>query len=130
MVAVGDRSWSLVLPWTRPPLSLNDRMHWQVRRSWVRSVRGVAHLLAVRARIPGLVRCGVELVYAPRDVRVRDSDNLVATLKPLCDGLVDAGVVIDDSPEYMRKAMPRIVAPEYPGRLWLMVAELGGGDVG
>lgn len=69
VVVVADRSWSLVLPWNRPPL-------------------------------------------------------------PLCDGLVDAGVVPDDSPEYMRKAMPRIAAPEYPGRLWLVVTELGAGDVG
>ena len=125
VIAVGDlRSWVLVLPWERPPLSLNDRMHWQVRGSWVRNVRDAAHLLAIQARVPALARCRVELVYAPRDRRTRDSDNLVATLKPLCDGLVDAGVVPDDSPGFMVKPMPRIVAPQRPARLELLITEL------
>ena len=33
-------------------------------------------------------------------------------LKPICDGIVDAGVVPDDTPEFMIKEMPVINAPE------------------
>ena len=33
----------------------------------------------------------------------------MATLKALCDGLVDAEVVSDDTAEFMLKHMPRIV---------------------
>ena len=43
------------------------------------------------------------------DARKRDEDNVVPTLKALCDGLVDAGVVADDTPRYMVKHMPKIV---------------------
>ena len=53
---------------------------------------------------------------------MRDDENLVATLKPACDGLVDAGVVVDDTPQYMAKEMPVIVPPPEPGpRCWLVV---------
>ena len=37
----------------------------------------------------------------PRDRLRRDQDNLVPTLKPCIDGLVDAGVIPDDTPEYV-----------------------------
>ncbi len=38
--------------------------------------------------------------------RRRDSDNAIAMLKPIYDGIVDAGVVQDDTPEYMERAEP------------------------
>ncbi len=38
--------------------------------------------------------------------RRRDSDNASAMLKPIYDGIVDAGVVQDDTPEYMEKVEP------------------------
>lgn len=52
-------------------------------------------------------------VYHPKrivvaDRRKRDEDNVVPTLKALCDGLVDAKVVKDDTPQYMVKNMPVI----------------------
>lgn len=50
----------------------------------------------------------VTMTYLPPDKRRRDSDNLVATLKAVCDGLVDAGVVADDTPAEMEKVMPVI----------------------
>jgi len=110
------REWTIPLPWTSPPLTLNARK--------VKAVRMIGWVEARRWRIPELARCEVQLVYAPRDSRVRDEDNLVATLKPLCDGLVDAGVVPDDGPAFMAKPTPRIAAPQRPPALWLVVTEL------
>ena len=52
--------------------------------------------------------CQVTLHYRPRDNRRRDADNLVPTLKALCDGLVDAGLVPDDTPNYMHKHKPEV----------------------
>ena len=119
------------LPWPRPPLSLNDRLQWQARHRLNVQVRQAAAVLARHHRIPPMGRCEVRLLYAPRDGRVRDEDNLVATLKPLCDGLVDAGVVPDDGPRFMLKPSPRVIAPQRPSALWLVVRELeplSGGD--
>lgn len=117
--------WVLVLPWTSPPLSLNDRYkHWSTKSQKNRMVRDAVHVLAYRAGIPPLGRCSVELVYQPPDRRDRDEDNLVATLKPACDGLVLAGVVEDDTPAYMTKPMPRIGEVRRPGRVLLIVRRL------
>lgn len=98
--------WELDLPFRRPPLSLNDRMHWSVKARLTKEVRMIAR---VKARnIPDLEKCSVELVWFVNDKRRRDTDNPVATLKALCDGLVDAEVVPDDTPDYMIKLPVRI----------------------
>ena len=44
-----------------------------------------------------------------KDHRRRDADNLIATLKPFADGLVDAGLTPDDTPSFMTKHMPVII---------------------
>lgn len=118
------REWTVSLPWQSPPLSLNDRMHYKLKARWTKTVRGTAFFLARQARIPELARVEVQLLYAPRDGRRRDEDNLVATLKPLCDGLVDAQVVADDDPAHMVKLIPRILPPQRPPAMWLRIREL------
>jgi crossover junction endodeoxyribonuclease RusA len=117
--------WVIRLPWTAPPLSLNDRSrsHWPSTRKR-RQVRGIARVLAHQAGVPALEACVVQLHYVPRDRRRRDTDNLVATLKPLADGLVDAGVVTDDTPQLMSKPEPRIEAPDSRDpHLYLVITE-------
>lgn len=100
------REWTLHLPWKTPPLTLNQRMHWAVKARLTKELRLIAK---VKARsIPDLGRCTVELVWYVTDKRRRDADNPVLTLKALCDGLVDAEIVPDDTPEYMRKLPVRI----------------------
>lgn len=114
-------TWLLTLPWEKPPLSMNDRMHWRPKSQWTKTLRQTAWALAKQARIPALGSCRVGLLYTPPDRQRRDEDNLFATLKPLADGLVDAGVVADDTPDLMIKAC-RILPPERPARLELHVA--------
>lgn len=75
-------------------------------------VRSDVRLLVRAARVPPVSRVRVQLEYTPRDGRRRDTDNLVATLKAVCDGVVDAGVVPDDTPEFMGKPEPVITAPD------------------
>jgi crossover junction endodeoxyribonuclease RusA len=113
--------WELVLPWTKPPMSLNDRMDRWTKARWTKTLRQTAWALAKQAKIPPLHEgCQVGLVYQPPDRRRRDEDNLFATLKPLADGLVDAGVVADDTPDLMRKEC-RITDPVQPSKLTLHV---------
>lgn len=91
----------------RPPLTANQRMHWRQKAAITRDVREATALLA--RRVPFLARCKVSLIWVVTDRRRRDADNLVPTLKAMCDGLVDAGVVEDDTPDLMVKLMPEIV---------------------
>ncbi|MFE3060673.1 hypothetical protein [Nocardia sp. NPDC059239] len=136
----------LELPWTAPPLTLNQRratkgaMFAHARR--VAEVRGTVHRLAQAARLPrGLDHVTVQLHYRPRDRRRRDTDNLVATLKPACDALtagraartsrnkrlipalIGYGMVPDDIPAHMAKPEPIIhdAEPGKGGALWLEI---------
>lgn len=117
--------WTLPLPFATP-LSLNDRMHWAVKAKHVKAWRGVACDLARRERIPTLDRMTAVLHYRPRDNRARDVDNLVASLKPLVDGLRDAHVVTDDDTTHYLLTSPAIhpARKGEPGRLWLVVIDI------
>lgn len=100
------RTRTFPLGYESPPLTENQRMHHMARARTVKEVRALGRLLGSQMRGCGHVE--VLLEWWVPDNRKRDEDNIVPTLKALCDGLVDAGVVPDDTPEYMTKRMPRI----------------------
>ena len=102
-------SKTIVLPWTKPLLNLNSRQHWAAKARDTDAVRSVTAMLCRDLAKAEKVR--VVLSYTPRDKRRRDADNLVGMLKPICDGIVDAGVVPDDTPDFMIKEMPVIKPP-------------------
>ncbi len=114
-------TYRLALPWDRPPLTANQRPHWTTRHRLTAQIRHTVGWLARQAHIPATNHCTVTLVWAPGDRRRRDEDNLVATLKAACDGLVDAGIVRDDTPAWMTKHMPVIKPPPEPPGMWLDV---------
>jgi len=100
--------WVLVLPYETPPLTANQRMHHFARARHVKALRGTTTMLARAARIPELPACRVTLTWFVQTRHRRDADNVVPTLKAACDGLVDAGIVPDDTPDLMAKVMPVI----------------------
>jgi Holliday junction resolvase RusA-like endonuclease len=117
-------TYRIDLPYQLPPLSLNQRLHHRVSAKLNKDVR--AFVAQAAADFPEMLHAIVELHYVPKDARRRDEDNLVATLKPACDGLVDAGVVDDDTRLYMTKVMPIIDPPDRGlrlSRLYLLVTE-------
>lgn len=75
--------WVVKYPWERLPLSMNDRLHPMAKAKKTAAARKAA--AAAFAGVPA---------------QERDTENCVATLKPWCDGLVDAGLVPDDTPEW------------------------------
>jgi crossover junction endodeoxyribonuclease RusA len=119
-------TFELALPWSKPPLNLNDRRHHHAQAAIVRDVRRAGWVLARSSLVGEHQRVRVCLHYQPRDTRTRDSENPVPTLKALCDGLVDARVVPDDDRTRMVKDMPVIHDPVkgQPGRLWLVIEVL------
>lgn len=97
---------TFVFPWTKAPLSLNYRLHKMVEAKIIKQIRGE---MAERGRaVPAMDACDVALTWVVNDRRKRDEENVVPVLKALCDGLVDAGVVPDDTPNFMVKHMPLI----------------------
>lgn len=140
------RSWVIRTNWQTPPLSMNDRLHWRVEAKKKAEIRDLIRWLVRAQRVPRMDAITVELHYVPRDNRVRDPENLVATLKPCIDGLRDYratrrrhrsgawidvpaytdGVVPDDSPKHVDRRMP-VIHPADSGRnlvrMWLTITE-------
>ena len=102
---------TILIPLRTDPLSLNRRLHWRTVAKLTKQWRQFTEWKA--KRWPALGRCDATLTWFVVDNRRRDEDNLFRLMKALCDGLVDAGVVIDDTHEYMRKRCR--IKPAEPG---------------
>ena len=104
------RAW--LLPITSERMSANDRPHWALKARQTKALRSEAYLRAMGEHIPNLDGfCDVQLIWIPKGRRRRDEENLNPTLKAVVDGLVDAGVLTDDTPDLVRKKMTAIVTP-------------------
>lgn len=108
---------TIVLPWPDKRLSPNARGHW--RGAWAagKSARAHAAWSARDARakqLSGCERLRIHIVITPPDKRPRDTDNIIASLKPYLDGLADA-CGVDDS--RWTWAAPAFTAPAKPGSI-------------
>lgn len=91
-------------------MSLNDRDHWATRNRLTKAWRGTtgwAALQLPKSFRPAVGKVLVEVVLPVRRMQRRDGHNFVATVKPIIDGLVDAGVVADDDTSRLVTAEPR-----------------------
>ena len=90
-------------------LSLNDRTHWatqaRLKKAW-RGTTGWAALQLPKSFRPANSKILVEVVLPVKRMQRRDAHNFVATVKPIVDGLVDAGVVTDDDTTRVVTAEP------------------------
>lgn len=69
-------------------------------------------------------KCSVKADFYFKTKRGRDIDNLIASLKSTYDGLVDAGIVPDDTPELMVREMPTINYDKQHPRVELTIKRL------
>lgn len=116
-------TFTIPLIFTKPPLNMNQRLHWARKAKLTKAIRTEAFIRCRAARIPRAKHLTVQLHYQPRDNRRRDPSNLMPTQKALVDGIVDAGVVPDDTPQYVTETIPTIhpAIKGEPGRMWLTV---------
>lgn len=98
----------LTFDWPRPPLNANQRLHWAQKAKLTRTIREITKMTVRRDGLWAADQITVQLTWVVTDKRRRDSDNIYPTFKAMCDGLVDAGIVADDTPEYMDKRAPLI----------------------
>lgn len=94
-------------------MSLNHRQHWRAKAEATKVIREGAFLLAKHHKLPkGCSRVRLTLIYRPMDPgRRRDVINLVPTLKAAEDGLVQFGLIPDDTSQYSEPTMPVIQPP-------------------
>ena len=88
----------------RPPTP-NSRRHWRAVHADNTKWKTVAWMSANKAvpgrRMPNIQRAAVAIEFVVPDRRHRDLDNLIASTKPLTDGIVAAGVLADDSSDVL-----------------------------
>ena len=121
---VRDRKTGKLKP-VGPFINSNQRYHRHQEAKMTKAWRETAAQRAMGIpQFEGQVRI-VAHIYKPRDTYKFDPNNLADTTKAIVDGLVDAGLFIDDSREYVigpdhrwgGKGEPEIV---------LEITELGG----
>jgi hypothetical protein len=96
MVTIG-----LVVP-SLDVITLNTRAHWSANHRATASLRLRGGWAARAAHAPQMTRADltVHVVYPARKRR-RDVSNYLGTVKPLLDGMVDAGVLPDDDDAHL-----------------------------
>lgn len=119
------RRW--VLEDTEKPWTTNAERTWHFhkRARMVRDCRERFAWLAIESRVPHLQRVNVQAVPLTANRRgLQDVGACYPAVKAAIDGLVDAGVLIDDDPTHVRSI--QFFAPQVIGRhgLRLIVEEV------
>ena len=96
---VTHHSYLVEFPPGMPLLNANGREHWSKRAHLVADIRAAARDLA--CDIPPLERVKIRAIFYAPNNRRRDTSNLFNSVKSAVDGLVDAGVLKDDSDKYV-----------------------------
>lgn len=125
-------TWTLTLPYAAPPLLANKTNRGTSRGARMghakkaQQIKGDVTALAKAARIPAQGAIHVRLHYRPKDRRRRDPDGLAPTFKHCLDGLVAAGVVPDDTQQYIDWSRPLIHEPadDRTPALWLVITPM------
>jgi Holliday junction resolvase RusA-like endonuclease len=92
-------SFKIEFPAGMPLLNANDRFHWSKRAHLTSDIRMLARNLS--SGFPRLDKVKIKAVYYAPNNRRRDMSNLFPSVKPAVDGLVDSGVLKDDSDRYV-----------------------------
>jgi crossover junction endodeoxyribonuclease RusA len=104
---VDTMTYVLKLPNLAYP-TLNTRRSKLYDGGSIKEWRTAAWAAAREANVPPMTFPTVRLHFYPGDNRRRDRINLALVHKAVVDGLVDAGVLTDDSPEHVEEMMPTI----------------------
>lgn len=105
-----------------PPLQPDQAPHWAIRaRHRKRWHRFVAELVLVQRARPTAPLRHARVICTRYSAVAPDADNLGYSFKPLVDGLVEAGVLADDSPDVLEQELRWSRAPFGAGRVTMTV---------
>jgi len=86
----------------KPWLNSNDRDHWRVTSPIRAEWRRLAAVAAVEAGLPtGLGRVRIDGAVVKERAGSYDAMNFYPTAKAIVDGLIDHGMCVDDSNEFV-----------------------------
>lgn len=99
---------TIEFPQPGPLMSMNDRPHWAAKARATANWRTATKIAALTADITAPSPALIELQLPVPDRRRRDPMNYAPTMKAAIDGLVDADLWPDDTPEYVRTLEPTL----------------------
>ncbi|MDO5619287.1 hypothetical protein [Kocuria sp.] len=109
-------------------LNSNQRLHWAPKANLVRRWRSAAYFVGRNAKAAFTEQVDIVAVVHKRKTTTRyDPHNLMPTVKPAIDGLVQAGVLTDDDTKAVRRVSIEAGSPDQlrPG-LTLIITTVGG----
>lgn len=98
-------SVTITLPLPDARLHAHAKGNWRPKAAATKSLRELAHALAMvasRRRRPQWESATLHVLFCWKDNRRRDQANALQSLKPAIDGLVDAGIIVDDCWQVLR----------------------------
>ena len=66
----------------------------------------------------------LEATFYFRTTRERDDDNAMGSLKAACDGIVDAGLVLKDDYEHMKRMPPKFHKDSVYPRVEILIKQV------
>lgn len=122
------RMWRIEFPAGMELLTSNQLgASWQKRYRITKPIKDTAIWLARAAKIPHLDRATIVAEFRPPTGRrrvVREAHNLGPSVKAAIDGIVQAGVLTDDSDRYVADVSFQPGEPHPLGQLALTITEL------
>jgi crossover junction endodeoxyribonuclease RusA len=96
-----SQSWTLAIPAPAPWLNANQRVDLRRQTPHRRAWRDAANIYAKQAKLPKLDAAHIMAMLHFTDRIRRDPHNYMPTVKAVVDGLVDYGLIPDDSSKYL-----------------------------
>ncbi|MFF4412147.1 hypothetical protein ACFYY8_06410 [Streptosporangium sp. NPDC001559] len=122
--AAGARTWTITLPAGLPLLNANNRLHHAPKARLTAAIRAAGKQATEAAGVPKLARAHVFGILHPATRGRRDPANWYPSFKAAIDGLVDAGVLVDDDDTHLVGPDMRLGDVVRGGQLRLLVIEL------
>lgn len=95
------RSWTLEIPGALWTVNRERTKHWSYRSKMAAPWRRDAAIMARAAGIPHLDRCTIDIMPAQLRGKLADTGAHEPAAKAILDGIVDAGVLDDDTGAYV-----------------------------
>ncbi|PRX90680.1 hypothetical protein [Allonocardiopsis opalescens] len=122
-------TYTVTIPTDVKLLNSNSRLHRRKQAQLTKGIREAAGWVAKAAKIPTLDRVEITAEIQPGSKQRRDPHNWQPSVKAAIDGIVDAGVLIDDDANHLLKVSFVLGEPHKPTRLVLRIHDLSGAVV-
>lgn len=98
---MSTRQWTVQVTAPAPFLNTNERLHGRAAARIVKAWRDATNVYARQAKLPALSRARIRADIHWPTRRRRDAHNYMNTIKAMIDGLIDHGLLPDDSDQHL-----------------------------